>query len=450
MSVDRSGIGRWISGDAPEWLNWTRMEQSQIFEVLRRHMWMIVTLSLIATLAGFGGSFLLQRKYTSTALVLVRPQEVLKLDSRSTTSKEFLDFPMGQSAVETPSKTYIEIIKSPALLGQLVTKLGLDSRDSKTSILADILPAAVQPMLDRFKQILKDGLSILSYGTVVPDSPFADAVKSVQDNLVLEARPETYIFSIKYTAKDPELAADVANTTAKLFIDFMEDVRRSETRYVRDRLQVQLDQSRRQLESARQRLEEFKKEHSIFLYQPEYDSKLTVIAGLQTALAKVDESLAALRAVASRNSLSTVGLVEKRASILRSLEEKQAEIIPMPGIERELKQLELAEKVALTAYEIVEKGFKEAELKDSYAAREVQLVSAAVPPHRPSGPSRYLIALASFLGALVVGIGLAFLIEYMMGKRIRSVHDVEDFVGVKVLATIPRISPEQWRRGADL
>jgi uncharacterized protein involved in exopolysaccharide biosynthesis len=195
-------------------------------------------------------------------------------------------------------------------------------------------------------------------------------------------------------------------------------------------------------------LEAFKKERSIFLYQPEYDSKLTVIAGLHTELAKVDESLAALRAVASQNSLSTVSLVEKRKSILRSLRDKQAEIAPLPGIERELKQLELAEKVALSAYEIVEKGVKEAELKDSYAAREVQLVSAAVPPYKPSGPTRYLIALASLLSALVVGIGLAFLLEYL-DKRIRGINDVEDFVGIKVLATIPRIAPSDWR-AADL
>lgn len=420
------------------------MEQTAIFEVLRRHVWMIVALCVVATLAGFAGSFLLQRKYTSTALVLVRPQEVIKLDSRSTTSKEFLDFPMGQSAVETPSKTYIEIIKSPALIGQLVHKLGLDSREDKGFALADLLPAGMRPAVDALKQFLKNSMSILSYGTVIPESPFAEAVKSVQDNLVLEARPETYIFSIKYTAKDPQLAADVANTTAKLFIDFMEAVRRSEGEYVRDRLQGQLEQSRRQLEDARRGLEAFKKEHSIFLYQPEYDSKLTVIAGLHTELAKVEESLAALRAVASQNSLSTVSLVEKRGSILRTLREKQAEIAPLPGIERELKQFELAEKVALSAYEIVEKGVKEAEIKDSYAAREVQLVSAAVPPHKPSGPTRYLIALASLLSALVVGIGLAFLLEYM-DKRIRGISDVEDFVGVKVLATIPRISPSDWR-----
>jgi uncharacterized protein involved in exopolysaccharide biosynthesis len=355
---------------------------------------------------------------------------------------------MGQSAVETPSKTYIEIIKSPALIGQLVHKLGLDSREDKGFVLSDLLPAGMRPAADTLKQFLKDSISILSYGTVIPESPFAEAVKSVQDNLVLEARPETYIFSIKYTAKDPVRAADVANTTAKLFIDFMEAVRRSEGEYVRDRLQGQLEQSRRQLEDARHRLEAFKKERSIFLYQPEYDSKLTVIAGLHTELAKVDESLAALRAVASQNSLSTVSLVEKRKSILRSLRDKQAEIAPLPGIERELKQLELAEKVALSAYEIVEKGVKEAELKDSYAAREVQLVSAAVPPYKPSGPTRYLIALASLLSALVVGIGLAFLLEYL-DKRIRGINDVEDFVGIKVLATIPRIAPSDWR-AADL
>lgn len=413
------------------------MEQTEISDVLRRHVWMIVVLAIVGTLAGFGGSFLLQKKYTSTALVLVRPQETIRLDSRSTNSKEFLDFPMGQAAVETPSKTYIEIIKSPALIGQLVRELGLDKRDkTEKSFLSKLLPEQLRPALDQIKQGVKNTIMFLAYGMVVPESPFAEAVKSVQDNLVLDARPETYIFSIKYTAKTPQLAADVANTTARLFIDFMEAVRRTEGEYVRGRLHTQLEQTREQLDKTRRQLESFKNTNSVFLYQSEYEAKLTVISALQTELAKIDESLAALRAVASANSLSAVGLREKRASLLRTLQEMQTELAPLPGIERELKQLELAEKVALGAYEIVQKEFKESEIKNSSAAREVQLVSEAVPPHLPSGPARYIIALVALLGSLVVGIGLAFVLEYT-NRRIRGIRDVETFVGLEVLATIP-------------
>lgn len=424
------------------------MEETAIFDVLRRYARMIITLSLVATLVGYGGSFLLPNRYTASALVLVRPQDVIKLESQNANSKEFLDFPMGQSTVvETPSKTYIEIIKSPALIRELVHKLALDAPgETWSDRLSKILPAYMKPAIDYVKptvdnltQLLNSAITFLIYGNVIHDDPVSNAIKSVQNNMVLEARADTYIFSIKYTANEAQQAADIANTTAKLFIDFMEEARQSESKYGRDRLHTQLDQNRQRLDSARQRVEAFKRAHSIFLYQTEYEAKLKVISELQVELAKVEEALAGLRAVASKSALSNVSLTEKRDSILRTLREQQAELAPLPGIERELKQLELVEKSALSEYEIVERALKEAEIKNSYAAREVQLVSEAVPPHLPSSPVRLIIVLVSLLSAMVVGVGLAFLLEYL-NRRIRGIRDVEDFVGVKVLATIPHVS----------
>jgi uncharacterized protein involved in exopolysaccharide biosynthesis len=425
------------------------MEETAILDVLRRRVWMIVTIGLVATAVGYGGSFLQARKYTATALVLVRPQEAIKLQAGSSSSKEFLDFPIAQSTtVETPSKTYIEIIKSPALIGQLVNKLSLDKgEEASRGTFTKFLPAFMKPGIDSLKNFLNDAIKLLTYGTVIPKDPFADAVKMVQENLVLEARTDTYIFSVKYTSNSPRMAADVANTAANLFIDFMEQIRLAEGKSVVDRLQSQLEETQRGLEGAQRQYEAFKNTHSTFLYKAEYDAQLNVISKLQSDLAKADEALAAFNAVGRQNSVSNAILKERRDSILRTLQAKQEAVASLPKIEREVKQLELAEKVALTAYESVEKVVKEAEIKNSYAAREVLLVSDAVPPHLPSGPARMLIALASLLSGIGLGVGLAFLLEYL-NRAIRSIRDVEDYVGVKVLATIPRIS-STGSRGTD-
>jgi uncharacterized protein involved in exopolysaccharide biosynthesis len=414
------------------------MEQVHILDVLRRHVWMIVALAIVATPAGYFGSFLLEKKYTSSALVLVRPQESIKLETRSSSNKEFLDFPMAQStAVETPSKTYIEIIKSPALIGQVVRTLSLDkAEDEAGGTFSKYLPASMKPMIDELKHFLKNAVKIVKYGSVIPEDKFADAVSSIQDNLSLEARTDTYIFTIKYSAKTPELAAEVANTAAKLFIEYMEKIHRSEGKYVIERLQAQLRESRQLLEDARQGSETFKKANAILSYQSEYDAKLNVISKLQSDIAKADEALAAFKVVAKENAQSMIILKERRNSLYRTLQEKQAEVASLPEIERQVKRLELAEKVALAAYETVGKAVKEAEIKNSYSAPEVLLVSEATPPHLPSAPNRMLIAMVSLLGALMVGMGLAFLLEFL-DRSIRSVRDVEDHVGIKVLATIP-------------
>ena len=422
-----------------------RMEQLPIFEVLRRRVSMIITVCVIATVAGYAFSFLLSERYAASALVLVRPQQPIKISSDKA-AKENLDFPMGSStSVETPGKTYIEIIKSTELIGKVVRNLGLDQKkEAESGRISQLLPPYVKVALADLMQSFKDLTAILKYGRLIEDDPFTKAVKGVGDGLSLKSREDTYLFEIAYKATDPQGAADVANTTAKIFIDFMEGIRSSEAQYARDQLLAQLEQSRRQVDSARQRLQSYKEAHSVFIYDSEYTAKLKVIGDLEVELAKAEAALAG-----SQNTLLTVGLAARRTRLIRSLHEQEAELAPLPRLEHELKQLELEVQNALTAYQVIEKEFQEAELKNSYQTPEIRLVSQAVPSQLPSSPGRFTIALASLLAGLVVAVGLAFFLEYL-DRQVRGVRDVEDFVGVKVLGTIPRVAQRRWRQAGLL
>jgi uncharacterized protein involved in exopolysaccharide biosynthesis len=133
------------------------------------------------------------------------------------------------------------------------------------------------------------------------------------------------------------------------------------------------------------------------------------------------------------------GLLARRDSISTALRIREAELEPLPQIERELKRLELIEKVALNATEVVEREYREAEIRAAYAPQDAFLAAAAIAPQVPSGPSHLIFGLVSFLGALMVGICIAFLLEYL-NWRVRSIRDVEDLIGVKVIGTIPRLS----------
>jgi uncharacterized protein involved in exopolysaccharide biosynthesis len=400
------------------------MEQIAIWDALRPRLWMIVAVCIVAGAAGYAFSFFMTEQYAATALVLVRPQQTIKMDTRKG-EKEFLDFPIGSSAVETPSKTYMEIIKSPALIGNVVRQLGLDKNHREST---------------GFSRLVQDLLSIAKYGSVISEDPFTKIVKQVQNNISLKSHEDTYLFDVQYTGTDPQQTAAIATATAKLFIEFMEEIRQSETMGLRNHMQTQLEQARKQVETARQHVENYKRQHSVFLPESEYTSKLREIADLELELVKMEEAVAG-----SQGSLSGMSSGAKRARLVRLLSDRKAELGPLPGIERELKQLDEEVKVALAAYEVVEKEFKEADLRSSYATPEVRLVSQPEAPRLPSSPIRIKIAGIALLGGLVVGIGLAFLLEYL-NRRIRSIQDIEEFIGVKVLATIPRITQGRWRR----
>src|SRR5712691_9204825 len=201
------------------------MEEIALFDVLRRRVWTIVAVAIIATVAGYALCLLLPNRYTASALVLVRPQQPINLGTTKET-KEFLDFPMGSgSVIETASKTYIEIIKSPALLGEVVRQLGLDKGKEPEEGHASLMPAFLKPGIDVLKQLLKNGPGLLMYGAIIENDPFSRAVKELSGSLKLETHADTYLFEISYPAKDPQLAADVATTTTKTLVKFVDQLR---------------------------------------------------------------------------------------------------------------------------------------------------------------------------------------------------------------------------------
>jgi len=414
------------------------MEVIAIFDVLRRYVYLIVALCIVTTLAGYGISFfspLIPEKYDASAIVLVRPHHPIHIEP-NTSSKEFLDFPVAQTpVVETASKTYIQIIQSPALIGEVVRELKLDQKPPKEetaggNVFAQIY-ASMKALSDDMESYLRDAVAIVRYGRLLKEDPFTKAVNDVSKGLVLKSYEDTYVFEIKYSDDDPQMAADVANTIARLFIEFMNTIRSSEAKDSADRLKIELERSRQRLVDARESLRDYKASHGVFLYQPEYEAKLRVISDLTVELAKLDESLAAGTFEAG---------AKRRARLLKILDEHRADLASLPTIERELQLRQANVDVTNTTYGAVAKELKDAEIK-SDAMPEARLISPASATRLPSRPRRYLIVLTSLLTGLLVGVALAFFLEYI-NRRVRGIKDIEDFVGLKVIGTIPTSSTD--------
>ena len=128
------------------------MEQFALWEVLRPRLLMVVAITVITGAAGYGFTLLMSDEYAATSLILVRPRQQISIDTKKST-KEFLDFPLGQSSVVvTPSKTDIEIMKSPALAEKVVRTLHLDEEAGRSDgRLTRYFPACVRNITDRAK-----------------------------------------------------------------------------------------------------------------------------------------------------------------------------------------------------------------------------------------------------------------------------------------------------------
>lgn len=419
------------------------MEVIAFFDMLRRHVYLIVAICVVTVIAGYGISFfspLIPDRYEASAVVLVRPQAPVKIEPNSS-GKEFLGFPVAQSPViETASKTYIQIIQSPALVSEVVHRLKLDQKRPRKAVgdtISERIYASLRSVYDVIEPYLRDAVSLVRYGKVVEDDPVAKAVKEVRKGLTLKAYEDTYVFEIRYTGDDPQRTADIANTVASLFIEFLEKMRSAEAENSANRLRHELERSWRKLVQARETLSNYKETHQVFLYQPEYDAKLKVISDLTVELAKLDESWAA-------STVESSGYEKKRAVLLKVIGEKQAELTSLPTIERELQLMQADVNVADMTYSAVAKELKDAEIK-SDAMPEASVVSPAVAPQLPSGPRRDIVLLACLVAGLLVGVGLALFLEDI-DRTVRGIDDIEDATGLKVIGTIPTISRTLLRK----
>ena len=422
------------------------MEEIAVFEVLRRHILLIVALGVVTALAGYGVTYvpaIIPEKFETSALVLVRPHEPLKIEGR-TADKEFLGFPVGQmAAVETSSKTFIQIIKSPALIEQIVRELHMDASVEMpiSNTFWGQISGVLRPFFKALGEYANDAISLIKYGKILKDDPFAKAAKHVDKGLQLKSFEDTYVFEIDYGDDEPQKAAAVANTAAKLFISSMEKMRAAEALSISNHLKAELEKTRLRLESARQNLESYKSAHGIVLYDSEYASKLKIISDLQIEVAKLDEKLAATPGTFAAKAASA-----KRARLLQILQQLKAEVAGLPEIERQLKLLQTDVDIATTTYEIVAKDLKEAELRRLDPLPVARLVSQAGAPNMPTKPRRDLIAAAALFSGMLIGATLAFFLEYI-NRRVRSVRDVEEMVGLRVIGTIPSTTKSRpwWR-----
>lgn len=404
---------------------------------------MIAALCIVTTLAGYAISFfspLIPEKYDAAALVLVRPHQPVQIEPNSS-GKDVLDFPVAQTPiVEAASKTYIQIIRSPSLIGQVVRELNLDRKAREKASWGDnFIASSVSGLYDGIKPYIKNVAEIVKYGRPLEVDPFTKAVNDVLNGLVLKAYEDTYVFEVKYSDEDPQTAADVANTIAELFIKSTETMRSSEAKDAADRLRSELEQSRRRLVAARESLQDYKQTHGVFLYEPEYDAKLRVISALTVELAKLDQNLAA-------GTFDNKTDKEKRARLIKILDQYQGELASLPTIERELRLRQADVDVANTTYATVAKELKDAEIK-SDAAPGARLISPATVPRLPSHPRRDLILVASLFTGLLAGVALAFFREYI-NRTVRGIKDIEEIIGLKIIGTIPRAEMHKAKRGS--
>jgi uncharacterized protein involved in exopolysaccharide biosynthesis len=397
---------------------------------------MFVWLGLAALIASTGIASLLENQYLATVLVVVKPNEPLRLD-QNRAGKETMGYPVSQVApVDTPSRTYIEMIKSRLLAERVVRVLGLET--TKRPAPASSIKAVIERVKEWIGNVAGGAWESLQYGEVLKQDPLTKAVRVVQRSCALRTTKDTYLFEITCGAADPDGAAAMANASAEIFIEYTTSVNRQESGSSRAFLEEQLRTSEAVLAQARRALTEFKDAQATFSLQEEYASQLKTISGLETDLEKTEARLAGLLDAYTDNHPKVQSLLAEKNRLQQSLARLRSERAALPDKEKRLEDLRLQLKSAEENYTVVTKALAEARIQEQSQVTDIRIVSPAVPPAYPSRPLRVYYVAVGVVAALLIGAALVFVRESVW-TTVRSTADVER-VGLRVLATIPSVT----------
>lgn len=409
------------------------MELQRYWRIVLAYRRLIISLSFSALITSVLLMGAVPDKYQATALVLVRPERKIEV-ARQKPGKEILDFPLSQLApIDAASKTYIEVIKSRAVVEGIVSTLALHEKKRIPS------ESSFQESLEQLKETLSDYLHgimhIMKYGRIIRVSPFRKAVEDVLENLTLQPTKDTYVFQISFLGQREEAAA-IANTAADVFTQYMLTANAREATGSREFLGRRLRDSEKEVEMARVAMREFKEKHRTFSPAQEYSARLEVIADVEKELEKKRATLSGLRTLYTPEHPRVVGLQVEADQLIRSLERLKSGIDSHAEREKELENLKFRLKTSQDSYEALSKEYEDARIQEAQNVSEIRVISLAVPPTYPSKPVRYYFVGGSFAAALIFAIGLAFFLEFQ-NVRLRSAEDVTAALQLAVLATIP-------------
>ncbi|MCX5853873.1 MAG: polysaccharide biosynthesis tyrosine autokinase [Deltaproteobacteria bacterium] len=225
--------------------------------VILKHQWTILTIFAVIVVSVVIFSFTATPIYKATTRIIIEKenpkvvsfQEVMSIDSSG------MDY----------YQTQYKLIESRAVANEVIKRLKLDQNEEfvpKPGFFSDIWETVISP-ITYVKSLLKTETpvpSALEEGLVEPYSPLVDPfIKQVKVSPIRNSR----LVDLSFEAKDPVLAAKIANTVARAYIHLSLQTKLKATSDAVNWLNQQVEQEKKKVEQAEQALLKYKQQQGI-------------------------------------------------------------------------------------------------------------------------------------------------------------------------------------------
>lgn len=259
---------------------------------------------------------------------------------------------------------------------------------------------------------------------------------------------------ISVTYSEAETAASVANLFLSQLVERNRERRSTAAMRNLEFFQSEAQRIEAEMSALESRIAEFRERNARYLGEG-IAAQRDELGILRSTLLEVDQRIIELEASRTRQRAEVIErqralLEEQRALINTRINEIEESIASAPEIDRQFGMLNRQLEQLREQYSIVTRRATEAEmgqlLESQQQFERIEVLESAVMPENPVSGSRKKRAALGGVMSLILGIGIAFLLE-MLNPVIRTRAQLEHALNVKAVVAIPKLqTPRQRRR----
>jgi len=252
----------------------------------------------------------------------------------------------------------------------------------------------------------------------------SQAEKALQGDTTISADLKSSIVTLSFTAKDPQLAHDVASAYMDALRQTNGRLALSQASQRRVFFEEQLSKEKDELENAEVELKKTQETSGLIAPVGQTEAEIRTIAETQAQIAVRQVQLAALRQSATEQNPEVVRLrseIENLQSQLQRLQKDNTQQnsltiptsrVPQVQLEYVRKQREVKYHEAL--FEMLSRQYEAARLDEAREAPLVQVLDEASYPDMKSSPKRLYFAIAGLLLGLIGGVGWVLVGDHLV------------------------------------
>ncbi|RCK80575.1 MAG: Tyrosine-protein kinase Wzc [Candidatus Ozemobacter sibiricus] len=304
-------------------------------------------------------------------------------------------------------------------LGGMLGGLSLGGGGSAEYLMALLKSRAIT---DRIIQRFDLATSTLILGDPLPSDLCYDDVLKVVEEMVSITKDKDGLITVAVETKSATFSAEIAEA----YLGFLKDLTKGPAREKRVFVETQLEKVKRELQEAEQAFKAFQDRHQLVALDEQAKALIENLVKLEAAKVesqialKMQESLlkasgnvpelVKLEAQKVSEQARQAGLEKAIASVTRQLE-----TVPQLTLEftRLMRDLKVKEKV----FGVLTEQLEMAKIAEAEEGSTFEIIDRARPPERKSKPKRSLIVILSGITAGMLGVFLAFFLEFLEKRR---------------------------------